>query len=97
MKVILPKLWLCSLESQDPFLHIQRPSLATFTIKLALQALCLKRLDHSHDVLPANGTFGQLFTAVDAGAHVAAFEHHAVHWQVHADLAQVLVVHRVFF
>ena len=40
---------------------------------------------------PAYGTLGHRFPAADACAHVATFEHHAVHRFVHADLAQVFI------
>ena len=48
------------------------------------------------DVLSADGALCQLFAAVDASCHVAALQHDAIDCCVPANLAKILIRHRVF-
>ena len=55
----------------------------------------LEYFDDPDDVLSADGALVHELSASGAGAHVAALQHDAVHRRVHANLAQLVVLHLV--
>ena len=51
--------------------------------------LSLESAYNADNILSTYRAFSHLFSTCGASTHVSTFKHHAVHWVVHADLAQV--------